>query len=65
MPLKIAAKVDNADSTYWQAEIEPLLRDNPLVEFIGEIGEPEKADFLGNARRCSSRSTGPSRSAWS
>ena len=28
--------------------IEPLL-DHPLVEFIGEIGEAEKADFLGNA----------------
>ena len=37
--LRIAAKVDNADRDYWQAEIEPLVRGNPLVEFVGEIGE--------------------------
>ena len=47
--LKIAAKVDNADLAYWKAEIEPLVRDNPLVEFVGEIGEPDKAAFLGGA----------------
>ena len=47
--LKIAAKVDNADFEYWKAEIEPLVRDNPLVEFVGEIGEPDKAAFLGGA----------------
>ena len=49
MPLRIAAKVDNADLAYWQEEIEPLVRANPLVEYVGEIGEREKADFLGNA----------------
>ena len=49
MPLKIAAKVDNADVDYWRAEIEPLVRDNPLVEFVGEIGERDKAAFLGGA----------------
>jgi glycosyltransferase involved in cell wall biosynthesis len=48
LKLKIAAKVDMADQTYFDEEIRPLL-DNPLVEFIGEIGEEEKADFLGNA----------------
>jgi glycosyltransferase involved in cell wall biosynthesis len=48
MPLKIAAKVDRADQEYFINEIEPLLR-NPLVEFIGEIGESEKDEFLGNA----------------
>ena len=48
MKLKIAAKVDRADETYFRREIEPLL-DNPLVEFIGEIGDNEKPDFLGNA----------------
>ena len=47
-PLKIAAKVDPADRQYFEREITPLL-DNPLVEFIGEISEPEKADFLGRA----------------
>jgi glycosyltransferase involved in cell wall biosynthesis len=49
MKLKIAAKVDKADETYFREQIEPLLRE-PLVEFIGEVGEAEKAAFLGNAR---------------
>jgi glycosyltransferase involved in cell wall biosynthesis len=49
LPLKIAAKVDRADRDYWRDKIRPLVRANPLVEFIGEIGEPEKASFLGNA----------------
>jgi glycosyltransferase involved in cell wall biosynthesis len=47
--LKIAAKVDRVDAAYFTREIEPLL-DNPLVEFVGEIGESEKNAFLGNAR---------------
>jgi glycosyltransferase involved in cell wall biosynthesis len=49
VPLRIAAKVDAADRDYWRSEIEPLVRGNPLVEFIGEIGEREKAAFLGGA----------------
>jgi glycosyltransferase involved in cell wall biosynthesis len=49
LPLKIAAKVDRVDRGYWRAKIGPLVRANPLVEFIGEIGESEKASFLGNA----------------
>jgi glycosyltransferase involved in cell wall biosynthesis len=48
VPLKIAAKVDRADQEYYEKTIEPLLG-NPLVEFIGEIGYPEKNEFLGNA----------------
>jgi glycosyltransferase involved in cell wall biosynthesis len=48
LPLKIAAKVDNADRDYFTSQIEPLL-DQPHVEFIGEIGESQKNDFLGNA----------------
>ncbi|MBV8505113.1 MAG: glycosyltransferase family 4 protein [Alphaproteobacteria bacterium] len=48
MRLKIAAKIDPVDRDYFKAEIEPLLA-QPYVEFIGEIGEHEKADFLGNA----------------
>jgi glycosyltransferase involved in cell wall biosynthesis len=48
MPLRIAAKVDKADQDYYE-EIKPLLR-HPLVDFIGEIGEMEKEEFLGNAR---------------
>jgi glycosyltransferase involved in cell wall biosynthesis len=48
MPLRIAAKVDPADQHYYRAEIEPLL-DHPLIEFIGEISDEEKNDFVGNA----------------
>ena len=48
IPLKIAAKVDRADAEYFAAEIKPLL-DDPLVEFVGEIGDHEKNEFLGNA----------------
>ena len=47
--LKIAAKIDAADRAYWEAEIEPLVRGNPLVEFVGEIGDAEKSAFLGGA----------------
>jgi glycosyltransferase involved in cell wall biosynthesis len=49
VPLKIAAKVDRVDQEYFKTEIEPLL-DNPIVEFIGEINEQQKSDFLGGAR---------------
>jgi glycosyltransferase involved in cell wall biosynthesis len=48
MRLKIAAKVDNADREYYESEIKHLM-DHPLVEYIGEISEKEKPDFLGNA----------------
>jgi glycosyltransferase involved in cell wall biosynthesis len=48
MRLKIAAKIDRVDQEYFNAEIEPLLA-QPHVEFIGEIGEHEKSEFLGNA----------------
>ena len=48
LPLTIAAKVDKADRTYYKTRIKPLLKD-PLVEFIGEIGDSEKGAFLGDA----------------
>ena len=48
MPLKMAAKVDAADKAYFHAEIEPLL-DHPLIEFVGEIGDQQKSEFLGGA----------------
>ena len=48
MPLKIAAKVDRVDKDYFDSVIRPLM-DTPLVEYIGEIGEGEKDEFLGNA----------------
>jgi len=48
IPLRIAAKVDKADQEYFDTVIEPLLHD-PLVEYIGEIGDERKDEFLGNA----------------
>jgi glycosyltransferase involved in cell wall biosynthesis len=48
IPLKMAAKVDPSEVTYFEQTIKPLL-DHPLIEFIGEIGDDEKQDFLGNA----------------
>ena len=48
IPLKIAAKVDRVDQEYFKATIEPLLRLGD-VEFIGEIREDQKQEFLGNA----------------
>ena len=48
IPLKVAAKVDQVDKEYFKNIIEPLLRE-PLVELVGEIGDREKNDFLGNA----------------
>jgi glycosyltransferase involved in cell wall biosynthesis len=47
-PLKIAAKVDAVDREYFECEIEPLL-DHPLIEFLGEIDDEEKGEFLGGA----------------
>ncbi len=49
IPIKIAAKVDRIDRAYFKARIEPML-DDPLVEYVGEIGEVEKSAFLGRAR---------------
>jgi glycosyltransferase involved in cell wall biosynthesis len=48
--LKVAAKVDNADLEYFETCVEPLLRDNPDVEFIGEINDAQKPAFLSGAR---------------
>lgn len=48
IPLKIAAKVDKADIEYFKDTIQPLLG-HPLIEFLGEISEKDKGDFLGNA----------------
>ena len=48
IPLRIAAKVDPADRIYFERTIRPLL-DDPLVEFVGEIGAERKPEFLANA----------------
>ncbi len=49
MPLKIAAKIDRVDQAYWEEKIRPMVEANADIEFIGEIGESDKADFLGAA----------------
>lgn len=46
--LKVAAKVDAVDVEYFEAVIKPLLQGDD-VEFIGEIGDCDKAEFLGEA----------------
>jgi len=48
MKLKIAAKIDRVDQQYFNQAIRPLLCD-PLVDFVGEIRDSEKSEFLGNA----------------
>jgi glycosyltransferase involved in cell wall biosynthesis len=48
MPLKIAAKVDRADRRYFKRDIEPLLTQSH-VEWVGEISDQQKNEFLGNA----------------
>src|SRR5688572_4099218 len=48
MPLRVAAKVDRMDREYYETQIVPLLQD-PLVEYLGEVCEAQKADLLGGA----------------
>jgi len=48
MPIRIAAKIDAVDREYFDSKIRKLF-DDPLVEFLGEIGDHEKSEFLGNA----------------
>ncbi|GAB2869888.1 glycosyltransferase family 4 protein [Paraburkholderia jirisanensis] len=49
LPLKIAAKVDKVDMDYFKTEIEPLLSE-AHVEFVGEINEAQKPEFLSGAK---------------
>ena len=48
IPLKIAAKVDKVDESYFREVVHPMLS-TPGVEFIGEINETEKGPFLRDA----------------
>lgn len=48
LPLKVAAKLDAVDCAYFHRVIEPLLA-QPHVEFVGEISDAEKSEFLGGA----------------
>ena len=48
IPLKMAAKIDRVDEQYFRERIAPLL-EQPGIEFLGEIDERQKAEFLGQA----------------
>jgi len=48
IPLKIAAKIDRADQEYYDELIRPMM-DHPLVDYVGEIGDHEKPEFLSGA----------------
>ena len=48
IPLKIAAKIDKVDKEYFDQTIKPMLN-HPLVEFVGEISDLEKNEFMGEA----------------
>jgi glycosyltransferase involved in cell wall biosynthesis len=48
MNIKVAAKVDAADREYYTNVIKPLL-DDTSIEFVGEINEDQKQEFLGDA----------------
>jgi glycosyltransferase involved in cell wall biosynthesis len=49
MPLRIAAKIGESDREYFRSVIRPLL-DHPLIEYVGEVGDREKEEILGDAR---------------
>ena len=49
VPLKIAAKIEGeADTAFYETYVKPHV-DGKFIEYIGEISESEKSDFLGNA----------------
>jgi glycosyltransferase involved in cell wall biosynthesis len=48
--LKVAAKVDPVDQDYFDQQVRPVLDQSPHVEFIGEINDAQKQDFLGRAK---------------
>ena len=47
-PLRIAAKIGHEDRAYFEAVVRPQLA-HPLVEYVGEIGDADKQEFLGDA----------------
>lgn len=63
IPLRIAAKVDRVDKDYFEGVVEPLLRD-PLVDFVGELGDGERDEFPGK-RLCIALSDRLAGAIWS
>jgi len=49
IPLRIAAKIDRLDREYFAAKIQPLMA-GADVEYLGELGDADKGEFLGGAR---------------
>ncbi len=61
LPLRIAAKIDQADREYVHTIIEPLLSE-AHVGFLGEIGERDRSGFSQVRWRFCFRMTGQTRS---
>jgi glycosyltransferase involved in cell wall biosynthesis len=58
LPLRVAARHPRPDLTgkdlreeweYWETAVRDLVRREPLVEFVGELTEPEKQELYGGA----------------
>jgi glycosyltransferase involved in cell wall biosynthesis len=50
MRLRMAAKVDPVDRDYFEQVVGPVLARSPHVEFVGEIDDGRKQEFLASAR---------------
>jgi len=48
-PIYLAAKIEAADSAYYESEVAPLMQ-HPLVHYVGEVGEGAKRELLAGAR---------------
>jgi glycosyltransferase involved in cell wall biosynthesis len=48
VPLKVAAKVDHVDREYFEEQIQPMMK-RADVEYVGEINDAEKSEFLSGA----------------
>ena len=48
MPLKVAAKVDSVDREYFEEQIRPMMK-AANVDYIGEINDAQKSEFLSGA----------------
>ena len=62
--LRMAAKIPRAETRYYKERLQPLIDGVNNIEFVGELNDSAKGALLGAPTRCSSRSTGPSRSGW-
>jgi glycosyltransferase involved in cell wall biosynthesis len=48
LPLRIAAKIPRGENQYFRERIEPLI-DGRDIEFVGEVDDAKKEEFLGKA----------------